>query len=53
MPTPAMVDKALFIAAPEQLRENRTRARLGLRRPSHRQYRESAHLQIVDPHTSD
>src|ERR1035438_5685038 len=31
MPTPAIVDKALFTAAQEQLRENRTRARMGLR----------------------
>jgi len=35
MPTPAIVDKALFAAAQDQLRENRTRARLGLRRPGH------------------
>jgi site-specific DNA recombinase len=30
---PAIIDKSLFTAAQEQLRENRTRARLGLRRP--------------------
>jgi site-specific DNA recombinase len=35
MPTPAVVDKALFNAAQEQLRENRTRARQGLRRLGH------------------
>ena len=35
MPAPAIVDKALFNAAQEQLRENRTRARLGPRRPGH------------------
>jgi site-specific DNA recombinase len=35
MATPAVVDRALFNAAQEQLRENRTRARLGLRRPGH------------------
>ena len=35
MPAPAIVDKALFDAAQEQLRENRTRARLGPRRPGH------------------
>jgi site-specific DNA recombinase len=35
MATPAVVDKALFNAAQEQLRENRTRARLGLRRLGH------------------
>ena len=35
MPAPAIVDKALFHAAQEQLRENRTRARLGPRRPGH------------------
>ncbi len=35
MPTPAIVEKALFNAAREQLRENRTRARLGPRRPGH------------------
>jgi hypothetical protein len=32
---PAIVDKALFSAAQEQLRENRTHARLGPRRPGH------------------
>jgi len=32
---PAIVDKSLFAAAQEQLRENRTRARLGLRRPGY------------------
>jgi site-specific DNA recombinase len=35
MPAPALIDKALFAAPQEQLRENRTRARLGLRRPGH------------------
>ena len=35
MPAPAIVDNALFAAAQEQLRENRTRARLGPRRPGH------------------
>lgn len=35
MTAPAIVDKAVFTAAQEQLRENRTRARLGLRRPGH------------------
>jgi site-specific DNA recombinase len=35
MPAPAIVDKGLFNAAQEQLRENRTRARLGPRRPGH------------------
>ena len=35
MPAPAIVDKALFNAAQEQLHENRTRARLGPRRPGH------------------
>lgn len=35
MPAPAIVDKALFDAAQEQLRENRTRARLGVRRAGH------------------
>jgi hypothetical protein len=35
MPAPAIVDKALFSATQEQLRENRTRARLGPRRPGH------------------
>ena len=35
MPAPAIVDNALFNAAQEQLRENRTRARLGPRRPGH------------------
>ena len=35
MPAPAIVDKALFDAAQDQLRENRTRARLGPRRPGH------------------
>jgi hypothetical protein len=35
MPAPAIVDKALFDAAQGQLRENRTRARLGPRRPGH------------------
>ena len=32
MPAPAIVDRALFSAAQDQLRENRTRARSGLRR---------------------
>jgi hypothetical protein len=32
IPAPLIVEKALFNAAQEQLRENRTRARLGLRR---------------------
>ena len=35
MPAPVIVDKALFDAAQDQLRENRTRARLGPRRPGH------------------
>jgi site-specific DNA recombinase len=35
LPVQAIVDKALFAAAQEQLRENRTRARLGLRRPGY------------------
>jgi len=35
MPAPAIVDTALFAAAQEQLRENRTRARLGRRRPGY------------------
>jgi site-specific DNA recombinase len=35
MPAPPIVDKALFAAAQEQLRENRTRARLGPRRAGH------------------
>jgi site-specific DNA recombinase len=35
MPAPAIIDKALFKATQEQLHENRTRARLGLRRPGH------------------
>jgi site-specific DNA recombinase len=35
MPAPAIVDPALFAAAQEQLRENRTRARLGRRRPGY------------------
>jgi site-specific DNA recombinase len=35
MPAPPIVDKALFDAAQEQLRENRTRPRLGPRRPGH------------------
>jgi site-specific DNA recombinase len=35
VPAPVIVDKALFNAAQEQLRENRTRARLGLRRLGH------------------
>lgn len=35
MPAPAIVDASLFAAAQEQLRENRTRARLGRRRPGH------------------
>ncbi len=35
MPAPAIVDPALFNAAQEQLRENRSRARLGPRRPGH------------------
>jgi hypothetical protein len=35
MPAPAIVDKAMFDAAQEQLRENRTRARLGIRRAGH------------------
>jgi site-specific DNA recombinase len=35
VPAPAIVEKALFNAAQEQLRENRTRARLGPRRPGH------------------
>jgi len=33
--TPAIIDKTLFTAAQEQLRENRTRARLGLKRAGH------------------
>jgi len=32
MPAPAIVDRALFAAAQDQLRENRSRARTGLRR---------------------
>jgi site-specific DNA recombinase len=32
---PAIIDKSLFAAAQEQPRENRTGARLGLRRPGH------------------
>jgi site-specific DNA recombinase len=35
MPAPAIVDKSLFAAAQEQLRENRSRARVGLRRPGY------------------
>ena len=35
IPAPAIVDKALFNAAQDQLRENRSRARLGLRRLGH------------------
>ena len=35
IPAPAIVDKTPFKAAQEQLRENRTRARLGQRRPCH------------------
>lgn len=35
MPAPPIIDGSLFSAAQEQLRENRTRARLGLRRPGH------------------
>lgn len=35
MPAPAIVNKALFDAAQEQLRENRMRARLGPRRPGY------------------
>ena len=35
IPAPAIVDKALFAAAQEQLRENRSRARVGLRRPGY------------------
>jgi site-specific DNA recombinase len=35
MSTPPIIDKALFSSAQEQLRENRTRARLGLRRLGH------------------
>ena len=35
VPAPAVVDRALFDAAQGQLRENRTRARLGPRRPGH------------------
>jgi site-specific DNA recombinase len=35
MPAPAIVDKTLFEASQEQLRENRTRARLGERRPGY------------------
>ena len=35
IPAPAIIDKLLFAAAQEQLRENRTRARLGLRRPGY------------------
>jgi site-specific DNA recombinase len=35
MPVPAIVDTALFNAAQAQLRENRTRARLGHRRASY------------------
>jgi site-specific DNA recombinase len=35
MPVPAIVDGALFAAAQEQLRENRTRARVGRRRPGY------------------
>jgi site-specific DNA recombinase len=35
MPAPAIIDKAIFNAAQEQLRENRSRARLGPRRPGH------------------
>ncbi len=35
MKAPAIVDTALFAAAQEQLRENRTRARLGRRRPGY------------------
>ncbi len=35
MPAPAIVDKAVFDAAQGQLRENRTRARLGPRRPGY------------------
>ena len=35
MPAPPIVDQALFNAAQDQLKENRTRARLGPRRPGH------------------
>lgn len=35
LPAPAIVDNGLFNAAQEQLRENRTRARLGMRRPGY------------------
>jgi site-specific DNA recombinase len=35
MPVSAIIDKSLFAAAQEQLRENRTRARVGLRRPGY------------------
>jgi site-specific DNA recombinase len=35
MSTPSIIDKALFSSAQDQLRENRTRARLGSRRPGH------------------
>jgi site-specific DNA recombinase len=35
MPVPAIINKSLFSAAQQQLRENRTRARQGLRRPVH------------------
>jgi len=35
IPAPAIVDRSLFAAAQERLRENRTRARLGLRRPGY------------------
>jgi site-specific DNA recombinase len=35
LPAPAIVDKALFASAQDQLRENRTRARLGSRRPGY------------------